>query len=180
MEFKPYGKTKRYSSGENRITITEKINGTNGCIVIDKDLNITVGSRKRIITPERDNYGFAGWVERNKEEIVKLGPGVYYGEWWGTKIQGNPYNADEKHFSIFNTYIPSDTLPDCIKQVPILYEGAYSDEIVKKVFNDLWNTQSTLGGEPEGIVIDFHMARAKRKMTYKNSRGKWLTDNNKG
>lgn len=42
-------------------------------------------SRNKFITPGKstDNYGFAGWVQRNVESLVSLlGEGRHYGEWW--------------------------------------------------------------------------------------------------
>lgn len=44
-------------------------------------------SRTRWITPEDDNYGFAKWANENKEELLKLGIGQHFGEWWGSGIQ---------------------------------------------------------------------------------------------
>jgi ATP-dependent RNA circularization protein (DNA/RNA ligase family) len=40
--------------------ITEKIDGTNAQVVITEDGQVLAGSRTRFITPEDDNYGFAG------------------------------------------------------------------------------------------------------------------------
>ena len=57
------------------VVITEKIDGTNGCIYIGEDGDFLVGSRTRWITPETDNHGFARWCVENKEELLKLGPG---------------------------------------------------------------------------------------------------------
>ncbi len=98
--------------------ITEKIDGTNAQIFIHPRVNIdegygipflaavgefdiAAGSRTRWITPGNDNYGFAKWVQSNAEELVKLGPGRHFGEWWGGGIQRR-YGLTEKHFSLFN------------------------------------------------------------------------------
>ena len=64
---------------------------------------VRAGSRKRFVMPgkETDNFGFAAWVRDNAEELVKLGPGVHYGEWWGQSIQRG-YGLTEKRFSLFN------------------------------------------------------------------------------
>jgi hypothetical protein len=68
--------------------ITEKIDGTNASILITDDGSdiAGVGSRTRWITPEDDNHGFAKWVKANHEELLKLGPGHHFGEWWGNGI----------------------------------------------------------------------------------------------
>lgn len=81
--------------------ITEKIDGTNAQICITEDGGFLVGSRKKWITPENDNYGFARWAYENKEELLKLGVGSHFGEWWGQGIQRR-YNMDKKVFSLFN------------------------------------------------------------------------------
>ena len=151
--FIKYGKTERYKG--IRIVITEKIDGTNGQIHIDENDVITVGSRNRIITPEADNYGFARWVRENEEEILKLGKGRHYGEWWGEGIQKNRYGVVGKHFSIFNTNRPTDTLPDIVKQVPILYGGG-DIGMIPICVDGLMEYGSELGGnDPEGIIIFF-------------------------
>lgn len=171
-EFVKYGKTERFKPEAMNITITEKIDGTNGQIIINED-NIIVGSRNRVITPENDNYGFARWVYDNEEEIRKLGIGRHYGEWWGEGIQKNRYNAEGNHFSIFNTRRPADTLPDIVKQVPILYTGIYDYHIIMDEFEAL-RPLSVLGGHnPEGIIIEFHMTGKRYKMTYDYREGKW-------
>lgn len=98
-EFKSFTKIPRLS---REIVITEKIDGTNACIYIDETTNeMLVGSRTRWITPQSDNFGFAAWVEQNKEELYKLGPGYHYGEWWGKGIQRG-YGLNERRFSLFN------------------------------------------------------------------------------
>ena len=88
LEFKKWEKIPR----ENpfTVTISEKIDGTNACIVIIDGAIAEVQSRKRFITPGDDNYGFALWVEENKDDLASLGDGYHYGEWAGEGIQKNP------------------------------------------------------------------------------------------
>jgi hypothetical protein len=121
MEFKAWGKTPRLSN--ERYFVTEKIDGTNACIVIEGD-QFACQSRTRFITPEDDNYGFAAWAYTNKDELMKLGDGYHYGEWWGAGIQRG-YDLPEKRFSLFNTarWNPSNpNLPNCCHVVPFLGE----------------------------------------------------------
>jgi hypothetical protein len=94
MEFTPFPKLARLS---REIVITEKIDGTNAQICITEDGQMFVGSRTRWITPEDDNYGFAKWANANREELLRLGPGSHFGEWWGQGIQ-RKYNMTEKLF----------------------------------------------------------------------------------
>lgn len=121
MEFKPWPKITRVENRRKPI-FTEKIDGTNACIVIGEDGYFGAQSRNKIITPEDDNYGFAGWCQRNKEKLLCLGPGYHFGEWWGLGI-GRGYNQDKKRFALFNatrwTNHPN-LHPDLIGVVPIL------------------------------------------------------------
>lgn len=65
-----------------------KLHGTNAAVYIDKKGNIQAQSRTRFITPDDDNYGFAAWVENNKDCFSHLrGPLYIYGEWAGPGIQ---------------------------------------------------------------------------------------------
>lgn len=61
-------------------------------------------SRNRLIAPDSDNFGFAAWVERHAEILVKgLGPGRHFGEWAGPGIQKNPHALEQRLFFLFNT-----------------------------------------------------------------------------
>lgn len=83
---------------------TEKIHGGNLSIVIDQNQCLTCQSRERIITPEDDCYGFAKFVEKNKERIINDFPHntVIYGEWAGKGIQNKVAVCElEKFWVIF-------------------------------------------------------------------------------
>ena len=101
-EFKAWPKIGR----ENpfKVTITEKLDGTNSCVIIQDDKVVGVQSRKRFITPEDDNFGFAQWVVDNNDELLSLEDGYHYGEWAGEGIQKNPHCLEGKHFFLFNTF----------------------------------------------------------------------------
>ena len=85
MEFQAFPK---FAPLSREIIITEKIDGTNAQVFIDEVGNIMAGSRTRWITPQDDNYGFAGWGVRNGEKLLRLGPGRHIGVWWGAGILG--------------------------------------------------------------------------------------------
>lgn len=177
MEFEKFPKMPRLGSKKDQMIITEKIDGTNAQISINDAGEVFVGSRNRWITPgkQTDNYGFAGWVDTNKEEILKLGEGRHYGEWCGQGIQRR-YDMDHKEFRLFHTYIPAETLPACINQVPILYNGKFSTRAIHDTFERLWDAGSRLADhwfKPEGIVIYQTTARQLFKMTYEYTEGKW-------
>jgi len=146
------------------IVITEKLDGTNAVVHIDDSGTVvTAGSRSRWITPDNDNYGFARWVEENKQELLKLGPGYHYGEWWGAGIQRR-YGLKEKRWSLFNTARWSDPAvrPACCHVVPLLYDGPLLGlgDPVKDCLASLWCSGSVAAPgfmQPEGIVV-FHKA----------------------
>jgi hypothetical protein len=140
--------------------ITEKIDGTNAQVIITEDGEITAASRTRLITPECDNYGFAKWVVGNKDELLKLGPGRHFGEWWGDGI-GRKYGLGEKRFSLFNAgRWGGENVPTCCYVVPVLYKGVFSTEVVDMVVADLVKNGSAASPgflKPEGVII-YHIA----------------------
>ena len=177
-EFVEFPKIARLS---RECIITEKIDGTNGCISIGESGEFQVGIRTRWITPEQDNYGFARWACDNKETLLQLGPGRHFGEWWGGGIQrGYGLLKGEKRFSLFNVtrwclhgtepkriacadpriekY--QEVLPEGLSLVPELWRGEFNTE---RVVTELERLR-TLGSiaapgfmKPEGIIC-FHVA----------------------
>ena len=143
--------------------ITEKIDGTNAQIFIGENGEFLTGSRTRWITPEDDNFGFSRWAYENKEELMKLGIGRHFGEWWGSGIQrGYGLPNDEKRFSLFNTHRWSDDdiRPKCCYVVPVLYQGLFETDAINKCIESLkinGSAASPLFMKPEGIVV-YHIA----------------------
>ncbi len=99
--------------------ITEKIDGTNGCIIITEDGDIFAQSRSKLLdeTKSGDNFGFCKWVIGNKTELLSLGVGYHFGEWWGQGIQRN-YGLTERRFSLFNVWMHD--IPECVSKVPVI------------------------------------------------------------
>lgn len=121
VEFKEWPKINRWS--KQTWIITEKIDGTNACVIVPENPEepLAFQSRQRIITPENDNYGFAKWATEHAEQLRHLGPGYHYGEWWGPGIQGNWYGLQEKRFSLFDPQRYSkNPPPPCCHLVPLL------------------------------------------------------------
>lgn len=150
--------------------VTEKIDGTNALIAIDEDGTFRVGSRTQWITPERDNYGFARWAYEHKEELLKLGPGKHYGEWWGNGIQRR-YGQGRKNFSLFNVNRWRDgrePRPECCGVVPILAEGDFTTTLVDDALQALSSNGSTAAPgfmQPEGVVVFHHALGIYFKVT---------------
>ncbi len=166
VEFKSFPKISRIS---RECVITEKIDGTNALICITEDGQFLVGSSTRWITPEKDNHGFARWAYENKEELMKLGHGFHYGEWWGSGIQRN-YGLKEKRFSLFNTarWSDNEVRPKCCHVVPVLYTGMFETIVIDATLYQLKITGSKVVPgfmKPEGIVIYLTQARFMFKKT---------------
>jgi hypothetical protein len=145
--------------------ITEKIDGTNACIVIGPG-GVWAQSRTRIITPGKDdNYGFAGWVAANLDTLTAdLGEGRHYGEWWGKGVQRS-YGLNHRRFSLFNTVRWDEevrvkfTTP-CLDVVPELCRGPFSTEMVDHVLRVLSHAGSEAAlrvhstfPRPEGVIV---------------------------
>lgn len=165
------------------IVITEKIDGTNASILISdtgepfslgsgREVPFLCGSRTRWVYPENDNAGFARWAFENVEELLKLGPGHHFGEWWGKGIQRG-YNISPKRFSLFNVdrWENLAAVTNVVSTVPLLYRGPFSDEAVAHTLAKLASGGSVAApgfNDPEGIVIWHTAARVMFKKTIKN------------
>lgn len=178
LEYKPFPKIPRMF---REIVITEKIDGTNGSIYITGAGQIFAGSRSRWITPADDNFGFARWVQEHKVELLTLGPGHHFGEWWGSGInRGYGLTHGSRRFSLFNvrkwheagespriwpaqdprkTTVTSPA-PGCCNVVPILFVGGFLTETVRAVLQRLRDEGSAAQPgfkNPEGVMV-FHCA----------------------
>lgn len=179
VPFVEFPKIARYN---RTIVITEKIDGTNAQVYVDDTgENVYAGSRNRWISPEDDNFGFARWVQDHRDELIKLGPGSHFGEWWGQGIQRR-YGLTEKRFSLFNTarWNAENPPPACCHVVPILAVGAQCDVDVHAVLRNLKETGSVAAPgfmNPEGIVVYHAASRSLYKMTLdKNDEHKGTTE----
>jgi len=178
IDFASFPKMARFS---REVIVTEKLDGTNAQIFIGEAGEFLTGSRNRWITPEDDNYGFSRWAHNHKEELMKMGPGRHFGEWWGGGIQrGYGLAGSDKRFSLFNvqrwcefgqtpSIIPTgdprnvklqDVLPACVGLVPVIWKGNFDELPLSEILSDLSSNGSrAVPGfmSPEGVVI-FHVA----------------------
>lgn len=157
-EFVPFPKIPRL---KRDIVVTEKIDGTNAVVYIGEDGTFLTGSRTRWITPEDDNFGFATWAHAHRDELLTLGPGTHYGEWWGMGIQRR-YGGHPRTLSLFNTsrWAAMDARPACVSCVPVLYSGPFEDSAIEAALDDLRaNGSKAAPGfmKPEGVIV-FHAA----------------------
>jgi len=154
IKFESFQKIARLS---RNCVIMEKIDGTNAQIYIGEDGEFLTGSRNRWITPEDDNYGFSRWAHKHKEELMQLGQGRHFGEWWGLGIQRG-YGQTEKRFSLFNTSLWNENNPPpaCCSVVPVLYDGIFTSDAVTEALIDLKDRGSRAAKGfmmPEGVVV---------------------------
>ena len=117
---------------------TVKLHGTNSSVAVNPDGDIWFQSRKGVVTPHKDNSGFAVFAESHKEIFIRFINDirdklelyektiVLFGEWCGGNIQKDvAINGLEKMFVLFavkvveanlaeegevavNYYLPSD------------------------------------------------------------------------
>jgi hypothetical protein len=201
--FQPFPKIARLS---REVIVTEKLDGTNAQVIIvdpeqlegeeyertqqgnplfvsDEGLQLYAGSRTRLITPgkQTDNYGFAGWVKDNAQELMRLGEGRHFGEWYGKGINRN-YGLSEKRFALFNTVRwRSDDLfdqapPTCCDVVPVLWRGDFCSDDIAVAFDALGRDGSVAAPgfmNPEGIIVYHTAAKVCFKQTFDNEDGKW-------
>lgn len=152
IEFLAWPKTIRLENRRPPV-FTEKIDGTNAAIIIDDWGAFGCQSRRQLITPENDNHGFAKWAYDNKEELMKLGPGHHFGEWWGLGIQRG-YNMKEKVFSLFNVrrWGPHNpNTPACVSVVPIIEATDASHAV--EILTEYGSFAAPGYIKPEGVVM---------------------------
>lgn len=175
IEFQAWPKISRLNRD---IIVTEKIDGTNAAVVIDEEGNVGAQSRKRLITPESDNHGFAKWVQDNADALRDvLGVGRHFGEWWGSGIQrGYGCQPGERYFSLFNVTrwddkYDEDTWPAGLSIVPVLYWGPFNQSAIQECLGDLMRDGSYARfsfPNPEGVVVFHTAANEMFKVTLEN------------
>lgn len=176
-KFEGFGKIPRFNKD---VVITEKLDGTNAQVHIHEDGTILAGSRNKYIRIGDDNFGFAKWVEDNREELLKLGPGRHFGEWWGVGIQRG-YGLSERRFSLFNVHKwgNPDIRPLCCHVVPVLYTGELNDRAIASAMYALDKHGSFAAPtfmQPEGIIIYHSGSNSLFKKTFEDNH-KWQSGN---
>lgn len=197
LEFQKFPSIKRLS---REIIITEKLDGTNAQIYIELRANVPqadldggypflsvqkdgidyvmlAGSRSRWLgSGKNDNFVFGDWVGKHREELLALGVGRHFGEWWGKGIQRG-YNQESKKLSLFNVSRWYDfdahkkVCPDCCDVVPPMYRGVMSEHEINRLLLHLKEHGSSAAPgfmDPEGIVIYHTAANVLFKKTLKD------------
>ncbi len=163
LEFREFPKIARLN---RECLITEKIDGTNACVVIGENGEVAAQSRNQLLVDGKsDAFGFALWVQRNEQRLRDtLGPGHHFGEWWGPGVQRGyavPGTFAGKRLSRFNIERWKDLPPsDDLRTVPLLYRGRFMTSAVEQALTSLAITGSAAAPgfmRPEGVVV-FHIA----------------------
>ena len=96
-----------------------KLDGTNAGVQVFAEGKIVAQSRTRVITPEKDNYGFAAWVHGSAAEFFgglyeQHGRVLVYGEWCGPGIQKKVAipSIERRIFAVFAIVIGDPTEDD--------------------------------------------------------------------
>lgn len=177
--FKSYETIERFKG--LHVTVTEKIHGSNAQILVSDDgLRLKAGSRNRWLSADHDNYGFAKWVDDNREPLLAfLGPGRHFGEWYGAGI-GPGYGLQEKRLALFNAHrwsqVDKTLFPPGVDVVPVLYVGAYTIETIEGIKAKLKADGSVMVPgykKPEGVVINFHELRGLLKSVFDKEETGW-------
>lgn len=165
IEFVEFPKISRWN---REAIVTEKLDGTNALVYVDDaGDHCFAGSRTRWISPEDDNFGFARWVRDNHDELLRLGPGSHFGEWWGQGIQRG-YGLKERRFSLFNVSRWTDDRPTCCHVIPVLWRGLTESLDARAVMEVLRETGSVAAPgflKPEGVVVFHSSSSGLFKMT---------------
>jgi len=169
MEFEGFPKIPRITN--EKMVVTEKIDGTNAQICITEDGQFLTGSRNRWISPDDDNFGFSRWAHANVDELMKLGPGRHFGEWYGSGIQRG-YGLSEKRFALFNTARWGDhnpNTPKCCEVVHKIYEGELSFDMLNSIKTHMQacgSYQVPGYDNPEGVVLYLPQMRTLYKFPW--------------
>lgn len=171
-KFVPWPKTPRLNGA---ITISEKIDGTNGAIIVTPDGRVAAQSRNRLVTPgkDTDNYGFAAWVYENAGVLRDtLGVGHHFGEWAGRKI-GRGYELEERTFFLFNPrWLGEVEHVGRLQVAPQLQTlGAFDSFDIAQTLAYLVAVGSHVDGgktAPEGIIVYHHASRQVFKVLAEN------------
>lgn len=130
-------------------------------------------SRNQFITPIKDNYGFAKWVQKNAADLATLGPGRHFGEWWGNGIQrGYGLTPGDKRFSLFNVNRWGEgrqTPPACCGVVPLL--GYFAPDQINAQVERLRTTGSVAAPgylNAEGVIVWHSQSKQYYKILLEN------------
>jgi len=149
----------------------------------DDTFAIYAGSRNRWLSLEKDNFGFARYVHDNAEQLVNLGIGRHYGEWYGSGIQRTyGLSGGDKRFALFNVLRDYDfaNLPPNVEKVHAFVTNEYLESPYHMA--EEWMEDMSVNGSrqvpgfesPEGLVLFHRKSGTTFKKTFDyDDKGKW-------
>lgn len=153
-----------FKAGEH-ITITEKIDGANASIVVNKDGTLTACSRRNELNQNNTLQGFYDFVQTLDASIVSAALTsryILFGEWLVKHTIRYPEDKMKQFyvFDVYDTeteqYMPWDFTKQIaefigLKTVPLFYDGPFISW--EHIYSFVGKTE--MGGEPtgEGVVI---------------------------
>lgn len=179
IEFKAYPKTQRLSN--EIITISEKIDGSNGVLYVDHtSRTVMAGSRSRWLeddgTKSWDNHGFGAWVKENEEKLLNLPEGYHYGEWYGKGINRN-YGLKDRRFMLFNldryirffdeTDLPKELEPETVVALLTGDEDLHDQlECIQTSLKENGSLHVPGFKSTEGIILRFRLSAKVYKVVW--------------
>ena len=184
MSFKEYVHLEKFGNDEvqgielGKCYVFPKLDGTNASVWVDDDLSIRAGSRKREVTPESDNAGFAAFALNDERirDFLSENPFLrLYGEWlvphtlktyrkdaWRKFYVFDVFDHDSDSFldySVYQEILDSFSL-DYIPAYSVMNNATYDHLLIEINKNDFLVSE----GIGEGIVI--------KNYGYKNKYGR--------
>lgn len=193
MDFVAWPKIPRWNKDWE---ITEKIDGTNGVLYWSEHpdgrfdgtnvlasidgLHLYAGSRNRWLRTDADNFGFARWAQENAQDLISLGKGRHYGEWYGHGIQRG-YGLNEKRFALFDTgkwkEVGDPRIPKGVDVVPIVGVVPGDDlsnaiELCKETLLKHGSGIAPSWFMPEGLIVKNLHSGARFKIVFGSDESK--------
>ncbi len=150
----------RFDTPTVRLGRKIKLHGTNGGVRVAPDGAVAAQSKSRDITSEKDNAGFAKWVETNVSAFAAVAKGqtiTIFGEWAGLGIQRKDVvtTLKAKYFFVFSVQ-----LGDYMITNPRVIEMMVPD--LDNLLIIPWDAS---GGSDLMFTIDFGDIEAAREFT---------------
>lgn len=139
-------------------TATEKIDGTSITVIVDENSTIRLAGRNWELDPENH----AIWTVIDKQKILDSVPTGHavQGEFFGSKIQGNPLKFSGKGFAVFNEFadgraLPRDQWSDWTRDKAVPTLNIELPDTPAELIAMVDNMESTLspGHRAEGVVF---------------------------
>jgi hypothetical protein len=163
------------------IHVFPKLDGTNASVWLDSEGVVQCGSRKRVLSEEKDNAGFWAWVNSSCESAIKLRmlvqtmpQAVIYGEWLVPHSLKTYRDDAWRRFWIFDVYshagekyVPFDDYGPAFEELGldvihplVTAENPSANQLAEMLQRNSFLVQDN-AGIGEGIVIKNYLWKNK-------------------